>query len=220
MKPLLKVMLTLGAIFVLTFVLGRAFGFLTVDHVRNWLEMAQKVDLIWVFATVITLLFIDIFVSVPTLVITTLAGFFLGFPLGAIAAFIGMSLAAFTGYTISNLWGEKAIALLIKDEKERYELVETFHRHGPVMIILSRAAPMVPEVAACMAGATKMRSSRYGILFTISTLPYALIAAYAGSISTMESPQPAIYAALSLYCVLWAGWYIFRRSTKKSKETT
>jgi len=210
-------MLTLAAIFALTFVLGRVLGILTLENVKNWLEMAQSVDPIWVVATVIFLLFLDLFVTVPTLTITILAGFFLGFQLGAISAFTGMSLAAFSGYAISRKWGDNAVAFLVKDANDRHDMAETFNRSGPTMIVLSRAAPMVPEVTACMAGVTRMPISRYSLFFTISTLPYALIAAYAGSISSPDSPKPAIYAALLLYAVLWTGWYIFRRRSQKKR---
>lgn len=214
MKPLIKVMLILGSIFALTFVLGRILGILTVENVKQWLELAASVDPLWLACTIVFLLFLDLFVAVPTLTITILAGFFLGFPTGAAAAFIGMSAAAFTGYGISRLWGERPISLLVRNPADRQEMSETFLRDGPMMILLSRAAPIVPEVTACMAGATKMSLGVYFIFFSLSTIPYVLIASYAGSVSSVESPQPAIYAILFLYGILWTGWYFFRRKSR------
>lgn len=219
MKHLIKVMLFLGAIFASTFVVGRLTGILTVENVQRWLEMAQSVDPKWVVGTVIFLLFLDLLVAVPTLTVTILAGYFLGFPAGAATAVVGMTLAAFLGYWISRRWGQRGIAFLVKDETDRQELVETFHKSGPAMIMLSRAAPMVPEVTACMAGATRMLFPSYCLFFAISTLPYAMIAAYAGSISSLESPQPAIYAVLLLYLVLWSGWFVFQRRNRRKIVT-
>jgi uncharacterized membrane protein YdjX (TVP38/TMEM64 family) len=216
MKPLIKVMLILGSVLALTFILGRVFGILTVESVKHWLELAGRVDPFWLAGTVILLLFLDLFVAVPTLTVTILAGFLLGFPAGAATAFTGMSLAAFSGYAISRIWGEGAVSFLVRDKQDRQEMAETFQRNGPTMIVLSRAAPIVPEVTACMAGATNMHFFRYLGFFTLSTLPYALIASYAGSISSPDSPQPAIYAALTLYAVLWTGWYFFRRKSWQS----
>jgi uncharacterized membrane protein YdjX (TVP38/TMEM64 family) len=218
MKSLIKVMLILGSIFALTFVLGRIFGILTVENVKLWLDLAQSVDPVWVAGTVILLLFIDLFVAVPTLTITILAGLFLGFPAGAVAAFSGMSLAAFAGYTLSRIWGDRVILRVVREEHDRMEMANAFHQSGPMMIILSRAAPMIPEVTACMAGVTKMPFGRYALYFTISTLPYALIASYAGSISSPDSPKPAFYAALFLYVVLWSGWYLFRRKSRQAVQ--
>ena len=63
MKPLLKVMLILGAIFAMTFIAGRVFGILTVENVKAWLELAASIDPLWLAGTVILLLFIDLFVT-------------------------------------------------------------------------------------------------------------------------------------------------------------
>jgi len=215
MRPLLKVMLVLLCIFGSTFIVGRLLGVLTVDNVRTWLSLANEIEPVYVVATVILLLFADLFVAVPTLTITLLAGYFLGFPAGASAAFAGMSCAAFTGYALSWRWGEKGIDLLVRDEQQKAALRSEFQRSGPVMIVLSRAAPMIPEVTACMAGATGMAVWRYGLCFAVSTAPYALIAAYAGSISSLEDPRPAIFASLFLYAILWSCWFLFRRRRKK-----
>ena len=218
MKPLIKVMLLLGTAFALTFVVGRVLGILTVENVTHWLELAGRVDPLWLAGTVVVLLFLDLFIAVPTLTITILGGFFLGFPVSAATAFTGKSLAAFSGYGISRIWGDRAVSFLVRNQDDRQDMAQTFHRNGPAMIILSRAAPIVPEVMACMAGATNMPFPRYLGYFSLSTLPYVLIASYAGSISSPESPQPAIYAALALYAVLWIGWYLFRRSSRKAVE--
>ena len=219
MKPLIKVMLSLATAFALTFIVGRVLGILTVENVTHWLELAGRVDPLWLAGTVVLLLFLDLFVAVPTLTITILGGFFLGFPAGAAAAFMGMSLAAFSGYGISRIWGDRVTSFLLRNEGDRQDMAQAFSRNGPAMILLSRAAPIVPEVTACMAGATRMPFPRYLGYFSLSTLPYVAIASYAGSISSPESPQPAIYAALALYAVLWIGWYLFRRSSRKIAES-
>ena len=67
-----------------------------------------------------------------------------------------MSAAAFSGYFISRLWGERPIALLVRDANEWQNMTDSFQRNGPAMMVLSRAAPIVPEITACIAGATRM----------------------------------------------------------------
>ncbi len=211
MRSLLKVMLVLACIFASTFIIGRIFGILTVENIRLFLEHVNEIEKLYVIVAVISLLFADLFVAIPTLTITLLAGYFLGFPIGAATAFVGVTCAALTGYALSWRWGEKGIRILVKDETQRAELTSAFQNNGPIMIMLSRAAPIVPEVTACMAGATRMTLSRYAIFFSLSSLPYVLIAAYAGSISSIDDPKPAIYASLFLYAVLWISWYLFRK---------
>ncbi len=214
MRPLIIVMVTLACIFASTFIIGRAAGILTADNVRLWLEQVHQTDAIYVMVAVIALLFADLFVAVPTLTITILAGYFLGFGLGASTAFVGVSAAAFSGYGLCRRWGERGIALIVRDETERRDLQASFLASGPVMILLSRAAPILPEVTACMAGATRMPLLRYVAFFTIGTLPYVLIAAYAGSISSIDDPRPAIYTAILLYATMWTGWYLVKRRSR------
>jgi len=219
MRPLLKVMLVLIVAFAMTFVVGRALGILTVENVRTWLDAAQTMNPAWVAAIVIGLLFLDLFVAVPTLTITILAGFFLGFPAGMAAALTGMSLAACCGYALGHRLGGRFIALLVKAPDERAALEATFQVSGPVMIMLSRGAPIIPEVTACLAGATHMPFARYLVFFAFSTVPYVAIAAYAGSISSVDSPMPAILAVIGLYGVMWLGWFWFRRHMRRQGRT-
>lgn len=214
MKPLLKIMAILLAIFATLFVLGQVFGILTVENVKAGLQGASKIDALALSAVIITLLCVDIFITVPTLTITLLAGFFLGFPMGAAVALIGTSAATFLGYAMGRRWGEKVISKLIKDDGQITDLKITFQTHGPAMITLARAAPMVPEICALMAGATNMQFSRYVLLHLIGTLPYVTIASYAGSISSADDPMPAIYGAMLLYAVGWGSWFVFQRRNK------
>ncbi|MDZ3832417.1 MAG: VTT domain-containing protein [Sphingopyxis sp.] len=217
MKPLLKAMFTLAAIFASTFILGRALGILTEENVRSWLEAASNLSVTTAFLVVVMLLFIDLFVAVPTLTIVILAGYFLGFGTGFTAAMVGSASAAFGGYAICRRWGEAALAKVVRDPAQRQDMREAFAAHGPGMILLARAAPILPEVTACMSGVNRMALSRFCRYWTIGALPYMAIAAYAGSVSTIDDPMPAIYAALGLYALMWTGWFFYRRFRMASK---
>lgn len=210
-------MLTLAVIFASTFILGRVLGILTEENVRAWLELASTLSAATVIAVVVGLLFIDLFVAVPTLTIVILGGYFLGFELGLIAAMLGSALAAFGGYAICRNWGESALAKIVRNPDQRGDMHEAFQSHGPGMILLARAAPILPEVTACMAGITRMSLARFALFWSIGTLPYMSIAAYAGSVSTLDDPMPAIYAALGLYAVMWTGWFVYRRYWMKAQ---
>lgn len=204
-------MALMGLVFGSIFIIGRLTGILSLANVRQWLEYAQTINPIWVMLIIIGLLYIDLLLSIPTLALTTLAGFFLGFPLGALTAFIGVSLTASTAYFLSQKWGDRAIMRIVKEDDARAELTQAFFDNGPVMIVLARAAPMVPEITACLAGATRMPLGKYAACFALGTVPYVLIASYAGSISSLSDPKPALFAAMGLYAVMWTSWYVFRR---------
>jgi uncharacterized membrane protein YdjX (TVP38/TMEM64 family) len=219
MKALLKIIIVLALLFASTFLIANLTGALTIEQVKNWLEIANQLSPVYVATAVVLLLFCDLFIAVPTLTISILAGFFLGFPLGSISAITGMTLAGGTGYALSHKYGEVLFKFLIKDPARRSEAVSTFKRYGFAMILMSRAVPIFPEVSACLAGITKMQLPRFLAAWSLSSVPYAVIASYAGSISSIDNPMPAIYTAILLSGTLWIGWFFFRW-LKKSKPIT
>ena len=218
MKPLIKIMLTLGLFFTAIMVFLKLTGLLTVDKIKLWLETAQTISPVYVAAIVVTLLFADLVMAVPTLTITILAGFFLGPIAGTGAAVGGMMLAGLSGYSLSRYKGDVLVRFLIKEEAERQKAKQAFLDHGVMIILLSRAAPVIPEVSACMAGLTRMPFSRFLGAWCLSSIPYAAIAAYAGSVSSLANPLPAILAAIFLSGISWLGWAIFTR-WKQNNET-
>ena len=211
MKPLIKLMLTLGLAFATTFLLLNATGVVTVAKIETWLTLARDADPLWVAPIIALLLFVDLIISVPTLATITLSGYFLGPVIGALAGIVGLVMAGLGGYTVSRRYGDLLLKLVFKDEAKRMEAVATFQEHGAVVILLSRASPILPEVSACMAGMTRMPLGKFLILWLASSVPYAVIAAYAGSISSLDNPQPAIFAAIGLMSFLWISWLVVRR---------
>jgi len=88
MKTLLKLFLSLAAVFASTFLIAKLFGLLSVAQIENWLGQAQQLSPLYVGSIVALLLFADLFIAVPTLTITILAGYFLGFPLDSGSLFL------------------------------------------------------------------------------------------------------------------------------------
>ena len=98
MRSLLKVILLLAAVFASTFIIARLAGFLSLDDIRTWFESLHEVDPHILYLLVAALLFSDLFIAIPTLSITILSGYFLGFGVGSAAAITGMMLAGTVGY--------------------------------------------------------------------------------------------------------------------------
>lgn len=207
-------MLTLGLFFTLVMVILNLTDLLTVDKIRLWMETAQTLSPIYVAAIIVLLLFADLVMAVPSLTITILAGYFLGPLAGTMAAVSGMMLAGLSGYSLSRYKGERLVRFLIKDDADRQQAKQTFLDHGIIIILLSRAAPVIPEVSACMAGLTRMPFKRFLGAWSLSSIPYAAIAAYAGSVSSLSNPMPAILAAIFLSSAFWLGWSIFTKWKK------
>lgn len=211
MKSLVKIMLIIALCFASTFILIRVSGVLSIDQIKAWLTNLHALSTVYVGAIVILLLVADIFIFVPTLTVIILSGYFLGFTNGAIASITGLLLAGSAGYIVGRLFGPKVFQFLLRSSREREEARDAFLAHGFIMIILSRAMPILPEVSACLAGMTQMRYARFLTAWLLSTVPYVLIASYSGSISSLEKPGPAIFAMIALSGSLWLAWYVFRR---------
>ncbi|MCK6263854.1 VTT domain-containing protein [Vibrio sp. ZSDE26] len=216
MRHLIKVMLVVAMVFALTFISLKAAGVLSVEQIEAWLTYAQGLSPIYAGVLTVALLLADIVIAMPTLTVTILSGFFLGSSLGALSAIIGMSLAGVTGYLLGKRYGDSILMLLLKDEHKINDAKSAFQSHGLGMILLSRAIPILPEVTACLAGATNMTFSRFMFAWLLSTVPYCLIAAYAGSLSSLSDPKPALIGAAVLTTSLWIGWFVFRKFKLKS----
>ncbi len=219
MKDLLKTMLVLALFFASTFILLKLAGVLSLESIENGLQAIAHADPIVIALLIIGLLFADLLIAVPTLTICLFAGYFLGWLPGAIAISLGFYCAGISGYLISRRYGWPLIRKIYKAEERLEAMYEAFSRFGPTVLILCRAVPILPEVSSCMAGATGMPILRYLLLFSIGSIPYALLASYAGSISTIEDPKPAVMAAFVISLCLWLAWYVFMRRMNQAPST-
>jgi len=209
MKSLIKIGLILGGTFASTFLLSQVFDVITFANIRQVLYNIQHQPDLIVGIVVTTLLFLDIFIAVPTMTIILLSGYFLGFTNSLVFVFVGLFAAAITGYFISLKWGEKLLRFIEKDFESQQKMKKLFHQHGSTMLIISRAMPILPEVTACLAGICKMPFRRFIFSWLMGTIPYAFIAAYSGSISDLNNPSPAIFGAILISGCLWVAWYYF-----------
>ncbi len=214
MRHLAKVILKMAILFILIFAIAKATGFLSIEQVKSWLIAAKALSPAYMGSLVIVLLITDLFITVPTMTVIALSGYFLGFQNGMITSSIGLLSAGIIGYAISRIFGHRFLGLLLKDPTAQAEAKASFLAHGSMIIILSRAVPMLPEMSAYLAGMTKMPFGKFIIAWFLNALPYSLLIAYAGSISSMDDPKPAFYTAIGISSTLWLGWYLFNTKRK------
>lgn len=220
MKALVKFVVLLGAFFTFTLVLFKVLGILSVEDIRYWLEQAMTVSPWIVGLIIVALMLIDLFIAIPTLSLTILSGFFLGLELGVFYSTLGMIGAGTMGYVISRFHGDKLLRFVTKDEAQIEEMRRLFTQFGPFSLMLCRAAPMLPEVTSCLAGVTRMPFWKYMIFYSIGTIPYSIIAAYSGSVSTIDNPSPAIFTFIGIFgglSLVWAG-FLYLNKKKLNSE--
>lgn len=209
MKTLIKLFLILATFFASTFILIKASGIFTTDDIRTGLEAVTSISP-WVVGLVVAgLLFADLFIAIPNLTVCILSGYFLGFEIGAFFNIVGVSSAGITGHLLSRSVGRRFLEKIVRDPAKIKEMEDVFRRHGFVMILISWALPILPEATACLSGFTRMPFWKFLSAWALSAYPYVSIAAYAGSVSTISNPRPAIYAAIALTVFFWVLWGIF-----------
>lgn len=216
MSALLKIILIIATCFASTFLLVKFTGVLSIEQIENWLVQAKELSPIYVGTLVVLLLFADLFIAVPTLTISILSGYFLGYTYGSISALTGIVLSGVCGYSLSRYYGDTMLQILVKDEDKRNEAISIFNKHGVVMILLSRAMPILPEVSACLSGMTRLSFRKFLLAWLMNSIPYVLIASYAGSISSFDNPKPAIYAAMGISLSLWFAWFVYHQMQPKA----
>ncbi len=214
MKLLIKSVLILVAIFTTTLLIIKFSGVLTVEDIKEIFSTLKSQPSYILGALIVLFLFIDLFIAVPTMTIIILAGYFIGFELAVLYTFIGLLSASLTGYFLSLKYGNKILDKLSSDEKQKLQMTDLFNKHGVLVIVLSRAVPMLPEISSCLAGTCKMSLKRFLFAWSLGTIPYLSVIAYAGSISNLENPMPAIYAAIGITVLFWIIWMIFMKYNK------
>jgi len=209
MRPIIKFAVILGSFFSVVMLVFTVFDYLTIETIMAWLIQVQHAPHWIVGAIIIALLVVDLFIAVPTLSLTILSGFFVGVELGALYSTIGMVGAGSLGYALSKYKGEYFVRKLCKSDEEVVDMKLLFSNHGPMALSLCRAAPMLPEISSCLAGITKMPFKKFLLFYLIGTIPYAIIAAFAGSVSTIDNPNPAFYTFIGMFTILTLAWGVF-----------
>ncbi len=215
MKSLIKLTLMLFLGFAALMLAFRLSGLWSFAMIETWIETLRGIPPLYIGAVVAALLVVDLFLSVPTLALTMLAGFMLGHVGGAVSALTGLLLAGIAGYGLGRAAGARLLPFLIRDELERRAARQAFRSNGFVMIMLARAVPMLPEVTSCLAGMLRMRFGKFLLALLLGSGPYVWIAAYAGSVSSLDEPRPAIMAAMGISGFLWLSWFLHHRLQKR-----
>ena len=211
MKDLLKIALVLGLAFASTFVILQSTGLVTEERVRAWFAAAQSIHPAWIVALVMVLLVLDLFIAIPTMTTILLAGFLLGPWLGGAASAIGLMMLGSTGYVFGRRFGRPILVRLFKGERRLDEVESAFARNDLLTLFVCQALPILPELTCTLAGISRMKLARFALGYAAGVVPFAFIVAYAGSVSTIAEPWPAIYAAIGVSTGLFLAWTALKR---------
>jgi uncharacterized membrane protein YdjX (TVP38/TMEM64 family) len=129
-----------------------------------------------VAASIFALLALDVFLPVPSSIVSTGAGVLLGFVAGSAVVWGGMMAGCLLGYAVGSR-GAGATRRFIGDEGiERAGAL--MKRYGDAAIVLCRPVPVLAEASVVFAGLVRASYGRFLQLTAVSNLGIAL--GYAG----------------------------------------
>jgi uncharacterized membrane protein YdjX (TVP38/TMEM64 family) len=168
----------------------------------------------WLVAVaVFGLLALDVFLPVPSSIVSTAAGVFLGFLAGAAVVWAGMMAGCALGYVVGSRGSGAARRLVGSDGIERASAL--VRRYGELTIVLCRPVPVLAEASVVFAGLVHAPFGRFLRLTAVSNLGIALGYSAFGAFSLrVDSFLAAFIGALLLPGVfLLISRYTFGRNT-------
>jgi uncharacterized membrane protein YdjX (TVP38/TMEM64 family) len=137
-------------------------------------------------AAVVTLLALDVFLPVPSSVVSTGAGVLLGFWRGSAVIFVGMTLGCIIGYGFGARAAAAARRLVGADGLERAALI--MERHGSWALVICRPIPVLAEASIVFAGLVRRPLVPFLILTAWADLgiafAYAAVGAYSVNVGS------------------------------------
>jgi membrane protein DedA with SNARE-associated domain len=85
-----------------------------------------------------------------------------------------------------------------------------FSRNGALVVAVSRALPILPEVLACMAGLLRMPFRKFLLALACGSVPMGFLFAWIGTVG-VEYPGWGLAFSLGVPAVLWGSVAIWER---------
>jgi len=215
MKKIILIVAVLFVFFTGLYLLGDATGILKDMYIEQKINelMSNPAGRWWAGLAVVLLLITDILLPVPSSIVMTLSGKFLGFLAGGLVSCLGAMLAALIGFFACRWGGQKVFVRLI-GEQDISRVREWFNKYGVYAIILSRPIPMLTEILSCLAGVSQFSFKSFALAAFCGTLPICFVYSYFGSTSSLANPWPAVWITLIIPAL---GWGITRWIKRKQK---
>lgn len=158
--------------------------FIFGESIENWTDyfLNSSPPKLLVGIIVGGLLSIDILAPVPSSIVSTAGGYFLGFILGTLVSFTGMTISCIIGYWLGSKFGNPISERLI-GSTELSKLENLQNKYGNLIIIVSRAVPVLADASILVAGIGRMPLNRFVLLVLLSNLGISLVYASIGAYS-------------------------------------
>jgi uncharacterized membrane protein YdjX (TVP38/TMEM64 family) len=151
------------------------WGSVVDSWVHGWLNHSTVTPLLALI--IVLLLAADVLLPIPSSLVAVAAGVFLGFALGSLVVFVGLTLGCVIGYFVGASWGA-VVARAVVGERSWQRAEQLAQRYGSGIVLALRPVPVLAEASTFFAGATHMPWGLF--LLNVSLANAAVAVAYAG----------------------------------------
>ena len=177
-----------GLLFAVVLVPFFVFGHASNARLDGWLQSdgstAALVGLIVVALTV------DVFLPVPSSVVSTASGALLGVWFGAIVSTVGMTLGCIVGYWGGSRFGRPFVTRLV-DQRALSSLQGQFRQRANWALAVCRPVPVLAEASTLLAGLTAIPVARFVLITTSANAGISIVYAVAGA-TARHGPSLAV----------------------------
>jgi uncharacterized membrane protein YdjX (TVP38/TMEM64 family) len=183
MVKLLRASVLIAALLAIPVLPFLLFGGRIETLIASWLSPPPSPSA--VFWVVVLVLSTDIFLPVPSSLVSTLAGVELAVPLATLASWLGLTAGATLGFFVARRFG-RPLAIRLAGPEEMVRMDNLCERLGPRVLVLFRALPVLAEASVLLMGSTKLSWRRFFVPVALANLGIAGAYAVLGRIGQTE----------------------------------
>jgi uncharacterized membrane protein YdjX (TVP38/TMEM64 family) len=185
------------SVVLISFILVPFFLFATATETLVFAFLDEAESGVVVAAVAVSALALDVFLPIPSSIISTICGSALGVTMGALVSGLGMSLSCLLGWYFGRRVGRAGAEQLV-GERELRRMEQLFIRRGLAAVVICRPVPVAAEASIILAGMSGAALGRLMLVSTLSNLGISLVYATAGALA-WES-QSFFYALIAAIC--------------------
>jgi len=210
MRDLLRLLLIVGLALLVPIVPFLGFGTWLEATVEDWLD-PPPAPLLVALGTV-AVLSTDVFLPIPSSIVSTVAGAQLGIVPATAVSWLGMTLGAALGFALARSWG-RPLAERLAGPDDLARLDHIAERYGVWLVVATRALPILAEATVLLMGTMRLAWRQFWPAVALSNLGIALVYSVLGHLARSQGEIPLALAAsiaLPLLATAVARWLLPR----------
>ena len=131
-------------------------------------------------ALIASVLALDVFLPVPSSIVSTAAGALLGFAAGMAASTAGMTMGCVLGYVCGSRFGLPVVRRLVR-ERELNEVSQRFRQGATWALAMMRPIPVLAEASALLSGVAGVPFGRFVAVTALANAGISTVYAAVGA---------------------------------------